>query len=294
MMNIGIIGFGEAGSAFAEVLASEGAVVRAYDQAWAKSDSDVDLKVDVGDDNIRSCSLADLLASSDVVLSTVTTDAALDAAGACIADLRPQQYYCDLNSTAPSIKVDLHRLIEPTKALFVEGAILGAIGVTGGKTKILLGGAHAAALSELLNQLGMNTAPYSAEVGKASTFKMLRSIFSKGLEALLIEFLMAGREAGLEDDLWQEITTLFAKNNFDDVARNWVCSHGVAHERRYHEMIQVADLLTKMNHDGIMTNASLAFFKRATDLKLSHGFTRKPEEMNDVVEALMRCTSTRP
>ena len=290
MTNIGIVGYGEAGSAFARVLAGQGAVVWAFDKAWGESASGPQLKDHAGDHNIRFCSLADLLASADILLSTVTTDATLDAARACLANLRSHQYYCDLNSTAPAIKVELHSLIELSGAKFVEGAILGAIGVTGGHTKILLGGVHAEELSGTLNNFGLETSAYSKEIGKASTFKMLRSIFSKGMEALVIELLLAGRKAGLEDDLWQEITALFSRNSFEDVAGNWVCSHAVAHERRFHEMVQVADLLAQMKLDAIMTDATLAFFRRSTELKLSRNFARKPDQMYEVIEALMRLT----
>jgi 3-hydroxyisobutyrate dehydrogenase-like beta-hydroxyacid dehydrogenase len=120
---------------------------------------------------------------------------------------------------------------------------------------------------------------------------MLRSIFSKGLEALIIEFLVAGQKPGLKQDLWQEVATLMTERGFEDVASNWVCSHGVAHERRYHEMNQVIDLLKDMQLDPIMTEATSRFFKRSTDLRLSQDFAGKPELMDDVIETLLRRTS---
>lgn len=287
MTTLGILGFGEAGSALARRLADHGANVRCFDPAQGRSDASCETSIHDAP-GITSCSLVELLASSEVILSTVTTDAALEAAQNCIPHLGKQHVYCDLNSTAPAIKRQLHDLIRPTSAVFVEGAILGAIGVTGASTRILLGGAYAAELSGTLNSYGLNTAPYSQEIGKASTFKMLRSIFSKGLEALVLEFLMAGRMAGLQDDLWREVTTLLAENDFDQVSRNWVCSHGVAHKRRYHEMAQVAELLSNMKIDAIMTDASTEFFKRSVDLELDQDFSRKPEDMDAVIEALLR------
>ncbi len=74
----------------------------------------------------------------------------------------------------------------------------------------------------------------------------------------------------------QEVTTLMADGGFENAARNWVCSHGVAHERRYHEMNQVIDLLRDMQFDPIMTEATNRFFKRSTDLQLSQDFTGNP------------------
>lgn len=178
MKDIGILGFGEAGSAFARQLTSEGACVSAYDKKFEQSGFQPPAGSDPGLDPVRFASLSDLLKSSDIILSTVTTDAALAVARNCISSLRPEQYYCDLNSTAPSVKIELDSTITPTGAFFVEGAILGAIGVTGGWTQILLGGSHAQNTSELLNGFGLQTAPYSVEIGKASAFKLLRSYSS--------------------------------------------------------------------------------------------------------------------
>jgi len=288
MIRIGVLGFGEAGSTFASALADAGAVVDSYDQLWEQSDTRDLRKRSAEYPGITFCLLPELLASAEVILSTVTTDAALDAAKACLPHLRSGQTYCDLNSTAASIKLQLDDLLKPSDGVFVEGAILGAIGVTGAGTRILLGGHHAQALSETLNRFGLNTSAYSRDIGKASTFKMLRSVFSKGLEALIIEFLMAGEKAGLQKDLWQEVTTLMTDHRFEDVARNWVCSHGVAYERRYHEMVQVVDLLNDMQLDPVMTEATNRFFKRSTELRLGDDFASKPELMDDVVEALLQ------
>jgi 3-hydroxyisobutyrate dehydrogenase-like beta-hydroxyacid dehydrogenase len=288
---IGVLGFGQAGSTFAKALADAGAVIDTYDQVWDRSDAEILQKRSADHPDITFCLLPELLASSEIILSTVTTDAALDVAKACVPNLKPHQIYCDLNSTTPAVKLELHGLLRPTGAEFVEGAILGAIGVTGAKTRILLGGDQAEVLSQTLNRFGLNTSAYSPDIGKASTFKMLRSIFSKGLEALIIEFLMAGHKAGLQNELWQEVTMLMTERGFEDVARNWVCSHAVAYERRYHEMNQVIDLLKDMQLDPIMTEAANRFFKRSTDLGLSQDFASRPDLMDDVIETLLRRTS---
>ncbi|MGD8350272.1 MAG: NAD(P)-binding domain-containing protein [Gammaproteobacteria bacterium] len=288
MTRIGILGFGEAGSAFAAALSAAGAKVYGYDLAWQGADDARLAQLRDEHSGIEFCRLSELLAEMDIVLSTVTTDAALDAAEASLLVMMPGQVYCDLNSTAPRIKRQLAEMFEASDALFVEGAILGAIGVSGAKTRILLGGGRARELSEILNGLGLNTEAYSREIGKASTFKMLRSVFSKGLEALLIEFLAAGRKAGLEDDLWREVTELMADGRFEEVARNWICSHATAHERRNHEMLQVNELLNEMSFDAIMSEATGRFFERSTALGLADEFAARPAETKPVVDALLR------
>ncbi len=47
----------------------------------------------------------------------------------------------DRNASDPGIKIEIERLITPSGADFVDGAVLGAVGVTGAKTKILLSSA---------------------------------------------------------------------------------------------------------------------------------------------------------
>lgn len=287
MTSIGILGFGEAGSAFAPALADGGAEVFCYDLRWEREDDAALERRGAGYPAIRFCRLTELLGEVEIILSAVTTDAALDAAGACLPGLGRGKIYCDLNSTAPSIKQRLDRMLAPSGAAFVEGAILGAIGVSGARTQILLGGTRAEDLSAVLNGLGLDTTPYSREIGKASTFKMLRSVFSKGLEALLVEFLAAGRKAGLEDDLWREVTGLMAGGRFERVAENWVCSHATAHRRREHEMRQVNELLRELDFDAIMTEATGRFFARSTACELSGAFDSRPQSMHAVVDALL-------
>ena len=293
MTKIGILGFGEAGSTFAAALAVAGARVYSYDRCWDDDGAALD-RQRTALPGIEFCTLPELLAAAEILLSTVTTDAALEAARSCLAGLKPGQVYCDLNSTAPRVKRELDELVSPTGASFVEGAILGAIGVSGARTHILLGGRGARSLAEKLNALGLDTAACSDQIGNASTFKMLRSVFSKGLEALLVEFLMAGRKAGLEQDLWREVTELMGGERFDRVARNWVCSHALAHRRRLHEMRQVRELLDEMGLEPIMSEACERFFERSTRFELDAAFATRPEAMEDTVDALLKRLSKEP
>ncbi|MGH8708193.1 MAG: DUF1932 domain-containing protein, partial [Burkholderiales bacterium] len=228
--------------------------------------------------------LADALRGASLVLSTVTTSVALDAARQCAPHLAAGQTYVDLNATDPAAKLEVERVITPTGAAFVEGAILGAIGVSGAKTEILLGGPHARGAERLLAvELGLNARFYSERVGQASMFKMLRSVFSKGLEALLIEFLVAGERAGIRDDLWREVTGLMAQHPFERTAGNWVRSHATAHARRHVEVQQVAGVLRQLGLEPVMTAATQAFFERSCALGLQENFPETPAAMDAVV-----------
>jgi 3-hydroxyisobutyrate dehydrogenase-like beta-hydroxyacid dehydrogenase len=197
--------------------------------------------------------------------------------------LKPGQVYVDLNSTSPAVKIDADKIIQPTGAHFVEGAILGAVGATGAATHVLTGGAAGREVAETLTRLGLHVSFYSEEIGKASMFKMLRSIFSKGLEALILELLIAGKRAGIEKDLWKDVADFMANNPFERVAANWTQSHAVAYDRRYHEMVQVRQTLREIGLDPMMTAATETFFDRSRAIGLDKAFPKKPDSMDAVV-----------
>jgi 3-hydroxyisobutyrate dehydrogenase-like beta-hydroxyacid dehydrogenase len=175
----------------------------------------------------------------------------------------------------------------------VEGAILGAVGVSGARTRILTGGPAGEAAAADLTSAGLRVSFYNAEIGKASTFKMLRGIFSKGLEALLIELLVSGKRVGIEQDLWDDINELMTKNRFEDVARNWIETHPGACERRYHEVSQIVETMQQAGIEPVMTSATERFFARSTELSLAARCVgRKPssDELISVLEGVLRGT----
>jgi 3-hydroxyisobutyrate dehydrogenase-like beta-hydroxyacid dehydrogenase len=282
----GFLGFGEVASRFAQRLHERGARVLAYDVLLDRPggrDVLVSRAIGPAPDFLA---LPELTARADIVLSTVTTDVALSAAKTCVPLLRAGQVYVDLNATSPSVKREAASVIAPSGADFVEGAILSAIGVAGADAKVLLCGARASELAVVLSKLGLNAHAYGIEIGKASSFKMLRSVFSKGIEALLIECLLAGRRAGIEQALWEEIVATMDAASFDDVGGNWVRTHATAHARRSHEMRQVADVLRELRVDAPMTAATLALFERSTRIALKDAFPAPPASAAEVIAAL--------
>ncbi len=286
MTTIGFVGFGEVASRFAAALQAGGANVVAYDVLLDKAGGGETLAARAKGAAPKMLPLAEMIAAADIVLSTVTTDVALAAAKSCAAHLGPRNVYIDLNATSPGLKREIAKVVEASGAEFIEGAILPAVGVMGAKSQVLLCGKGAARLAPMLTVLGLNFSPYGEEIGKASSFKMLRSVFSKWLEALLVECLLAGRRAGVEDDLWREIVATLDAASFEEVGGNWVRTHATAHARRYHEMVQVDALLREMGVDAPMTAGTVALFERSGRLGLKDRFPIPPRSASEVIAAL--------
>ena len=283
-MRVAFIGYGEVAAAFSTALLGRGVEVAAYDVLLDQPGGMEKLRARAGDMKITFCPLADAVGEATYILSTVTTSVAQEAARRCVPHLRTGRTFVDFNATDPALKTDIERIITPTGAAFVEGAVLGAVGVTGAKTEILLGGPHARrAERDLAGEMGLNVRFYSEQIGKASTFKNLRSVFSKGMEALLVEFLTAGERAGIRADLWREATELFSSHPFEKTASNWVRTHATAHARRLSEMKQVASVLRQLGIEPTMTDATVDFFARSATLGLQDKFTAVPQSLDDVV-----------
>lgn len=291
---IGFIGFGEVAAVFSAALAEHGVEVSAYDIVGERAEGREMLRARDPSGRVRWSSLADVTTHSECILSTVTTSVAVAAARTVAPHLQRGQTYLDLNATAPALKREIANIVEPTGADFIEGAILGAIGVSGAKTKILLGGDRAEEIASHLARLGLNTVFYSREIGRASAFKLLRSVFSKGMEALLVEYLVAGERAGIREDLWREIVDLFTANSFEQVASNWIATHATAHERRYHEVVQVGAELRALGIEPIMTAATERFFQRSRELGLKDAFGANKPTAAEVVAVLAQHAGAAP
>jgi 3-hydroxyisobutyrate dehydrogenase-like beta-hydroxyacid dehydrogenase len=290
---IGFLGFGEVASRFAAALAQHGAEVCAFDVLAAAPGGTEKLAGRAGGTPIAFVPLPEMTARADLILSTVTTDVALEAARACAAHLDRRHTFVDLNATSPALKRDIGAAVAASGAAFVEGAILGAVGVTGAGTRILVCGEAGQATAQTLSSLGLNVGFYGTEIGRASTFKLLRSVFSKGLEALLLEAHVAARRAGVGDDVWREILETIDECPFAEVGGNWMRTHGTAHARRYHEMVQVEALLRDLGLDPLLTQATTAFFERSTRLELSRAFSAPPKDAEEVVAALDTLLTTK-
>jgi 3-hydroxyisobutyrate dehydrogenase-like beta-hydroxyacid dehydrogenase len=273
---VGFIGLGEVGSTFSREMRSRGAEVYYVDV----------VDKDPGE-GIVSLPLKGLIHKSNIILSTVATHVAVEVAEKTAPYLTPDKTYADMNSTSASVKKQIAQIIQPSHANFIEGAILSAVGETGAKASILVSGEKAEEFSRSMNDLGLvNLRYFSGKIGDASQVKMIRSVFSKGVECLLLEMLVAGKRAGVADYLWRDIIDFMTKNSFEKVAENWIKTHPLACERRYHEMVQVIETLKEINVEPVMTRGTRDFFERSIRLDLGKQFEKKPDNFWDVPDHL--------
>ncbi len=288
-VRVAFVGFGEVASVFSAALRARGAEVAAYDHHLERPGGAAVLEKRARAPGIRFAPLPEALRGADLVLSTVRNQTALEAARSAAGHLRPGQRYVDLNSTSPSVKLEIGRAVERSGAEFVEGAVLEPVRAAGAGARVLTGGPKGEAAARTLRELGLNADFYSAEPGKTATFKMLRSIFSKGVEALLLELLVAGRRAGMEKDLWEDVVAGFmSRHAFVKVATTWIETHPAACARRHHEMTEVLETMREIGADPVVTSGAEALFRRSCLLGLPEALDGRAPSVQAVVEALER------
>lgn len=272
MKRFGFIGLGEVGKAFSKEMEARGAEVHYYDVISKKQEK-----------WITFLPLRELIETCDIILSTVVSHMAIGAAQEAATFLSSGKIYADMNSTSPSVKKTIGQIIDETTADFVEGAILSAVGESGPKASILVSGKKAEEFSRWMNRFGLVNLKYlSPRIGDSSMIKMIRSIFSKGVECLLLEMLIAARSAGVEDLVWKEIVGSMTGSSFRNAAENWIKTHPLAYERRYHEMIQVIETMKEINVEPIMTHCTRRFFERSQGIGWGKTFREKPEDFRSV------------
>ena len=247
---ITIIGFGEAGRHIGRGLAAETKVnVSIYD---IRQDAEMSEAARAAGVNFEAA-LAPALAGAEIVFSLVTASSAADAARASAKHLKAGQVYVDFNSVAPMTKKAVAEAV--AVADFVEAAIMAPVPGPNHRVPVLLSGPTAASLATRLNALGMRTETVGERIGDASLNKMLRSIFIKGFEALLLEGLVAAHRVGLEGRILDSVQQTIPGVDWREAATYYLertAKHGA---RRAAEMHESAATVAELGLDPILTSA---------------------------------------
>jgi 3-hydroxyisobutyrate dehydrogenase len=288
----GIVGHGVVGALFSRLLHEHGALVVSYDRLLDCPETAPLMQKTIEDDGSNACSLAEVIDRSDYILSVVTPQSCFEIVDRASRSLDGHKIFVDFNSTSPAVKRTIGASITSSGGQFVEGVILGAVNSSTSPV-ILLGGPAGESATKVFRQYGLAARFYSAEIGRASAFKMLRSIFSKGMEAVLIETLVAAHRAGLMNEIWEEIQTTLGAGKVQDTFQTWIRSHARSAQRRCYEMREVVGFLEEIGLPAVLPRASGQVFARSVELKVTEAFPREPEFFSEVIEYLERETGVR-
>src|SRR5262249_43615775 len=139
-MIIAVLGLGEAGGAFARDLAAAGVQVRGWDPAPRRIPDGIGF----------AASAQKAVAGAGVVFSMNAGSVAVQVAADVAPALKAGQLYADLNTTSPQCKQAVAGIVEPSGALFVDGALMDPVPAMGMRTALLVSGSGAKQFAERL------------------------------------------------------------------------------------------------------------------------------------------------
>ena len=277
---LGFIGFGEAAFHISSGLQTEGLPqIFAFDVMAndAKIGSLIRERSNTAKVRLVS-SLEELLRTADLVICATSAKYAVAIAREAAAFVRAGQVYADLNSSSPRVKQEIDAVIRPTGGLFVDVAVMELVPPHRHKVPMSVSGGGARRFKELLEPYGMNITYVNDRAGSSSAFKMLRSIFMKGLTALLLETLTAARKAGIDKEIMASISGTLDGQPIETLANLLLTRTAVAAERRAAEMGEVVATLQDMGLDSSASAATRGKLQALADLDLKTLFHHKPPE----------------
>ncbi len=289
MESVGFVGFGEAARCFAAAFSeglSGGTRVFCdgprhsppYDEAFLREISEAGATA--------VASLAELVRSCDVIFSAVTVDQAALVGTAIIENADSQRLVVDVNAATPSVKRRLAALADNAGVRYVDASIMGAVSIYGHGVQLICSGEGARDLDDALRPFGFDVQVLEGPAGAGAGVKMLRSVVTKGMEALLVEALTAARALGIVESAFAGICGPMDATTYSDFAVMCIKTDVLHAGRRAIEMQEISTELEQIGLDPIMTNATTKRLTASARLGLRDQFAARPSyAYQDVLEA---------
>lgn len=288
---IGLIGYGEVGQALAEGFSSN--------RQLSVEVFDIRFRTDKAPDSLATTAKARglilgkgidfLVKNNELIISAVTCEQALQVAERVSESLASGKIFVDMNTVAPRQKIKIGELVENSGGIFIEIAILGLIASHSYKSPMLACGKKALGFADYLNNMGFEVSFLSEEVGQASSMKMLRSVFAKGVEGLLLEMLVAAERCNMLEPVMNMVTAHMDKSSFLEIAEAWITTSLTHARRRAEEMDHVIETLKNLKMQPIMTTATKERLRKGSDLNIKDLFKgEKPKDYRKIIKAIAK------
>lgn len=254
-MVITVFGLGEAGSLIAADLAGAGAEVHGYDPA------DVPTPAGVTRHEVPATAVK---GSRLVIAATAAADAQRAIAQAW-NEMRRGTIYADLSTAPPGLKGDLADTAALRGLPFADVALMAPVPGNGLSTPSLASGPGAEGYAGVVGAMGARVEVISERSGDAAARKLLRSVVTKGLAALVIESLAAADAHGETEWAWEHLVDLVASADESFIGR---LISGTPHhvDRRLIEMESARAFLEALGVDPTMTSATVESLRKIRDV----------------------------
>lgn len=254
-MRIAVLGLGEAGSIYARGLAERGADIVGYDPRDVETPAGV----------TRSANVEDAVDGAELVLSLVGARVAGDVLNEALAGMKPEATFADLNTGAPAQKRVLATAAVAAGFPFADVAVMAPVPRAGIDTELLASGDGAEATADALRDYGLPIRVVGNDAGDAAGLKLVRSVFMKGLAAVVFESLEAAGRIGATAEVRAQIAGELAGDG-DAMVQRLLDGTRQHAERREHEMRDAREFLDAIGSPGWMTDGTLAWLRSVREV----------------------------
>ena len=216
------------------------------------------------------------LAEADVVVSAVFGTVARSLFEACLPHLQDGALYVDMTTADPHEMRECAELAERSvqgRAVhFVDVAITGAVNLGGKKTPLLVAGGKAGFVQELFLPFGGSVRVVGERPGDAASLKLLRSIYTKGTEALAVECLVTAQAMGLREQLYAVLQDI-DETPLRTLMESMVRTHIPHSARRRNEVAEAQQQMARHGLTPIVLPAVESLFATTAQAHAAEPFT---------------------
>ena len=265
-MKFGFIGFGEVSYTLSKILLSYGFEVLTSTEGRSKKTKDLvkSLNLNVLD------SFEEVALQSDILISANSPQSAL--AIALKYGSLTDGIFLDFNNISPNTAKQIENYLSDEH--FIDSAIMGR--VSSDELHLYFSGRKAEEFvanmrdfiknNESSSDVKVNIKVVSDEIGDVSKLKILRSSYTKGVSALLVETFETAEKLGLSKDLW-EILSLTENRDFETSAKSRISSSKRKSKRKYEELVEVLEFLDDVDNKRKSKIMALATREKFEKLK---------------------------
>lgn len=290
MDSVGFVGFGEAARCFSAALrdvpkgvgvyCAGGRHHPPYDEVFLES---------VAATGARAVNtLAELVDERDVIVSAVTVDQAEHVGREVIELARPGQLVVDINASVPSVKGALAELASGRGVRYVDASVMGAVSIYGPAVLMYASGEgdSAAEFATAFGPYGFTVEALPGVPTTSSVVKTLRSVVTKGMEALIVEAFSAARALDVLPQAFRGVCDPMDATTYSDFAVMCVKTDVLHSGRRAQEMRDIAAELETWGVGSTMTQATATRLEASAALGLKDEFgARDGYRYEDVLDA---------
>lgn len=289
MMKIGFIGFGEAAYNISLGLKGEGIDgIVAFDAMAddAVMGKLVHSRADEAQVTVLK-SAKEVAESCDVVFAAVPSSFTMDVCNEVKDVLTEDKLYVDVSASTPAVKEKIWAAVKDTGVLFVDAAMLGSLPKDKHQVPITASGNGAEIFKEKMTPYGMKITTAGEKAGAASAIKLVRSIYMKGIAALMIEMVEAADAYGVADEVISSISKSMDGIPFTSHLDRLVTGSAIHCHRRAAELKGSIAMLEECGYTAGMTEATKAKLEGLEKYGFAERYVdRKPAGWKEIVDVI--------